>query len=206
MSLFDTFYEDYMDFKNCIRDILDARYTNVAAENKLVSNEKESYSWTIKLATLEEKINALSKEHKHLKGEIESYQKVIQLMATETSNKIDINVWKTVSSKSQRIRNTNLVNEIDHLAVPITLNNVYEPLYRESSNEHDDESLKEIETQRNANLSQNNNIQRITTNRNRPEHCITEKYIENQRETPRRKIVPANRSYASTTDYGKNIL
>ena len=68
------------------------------------------------------------------------------------------------------------------------LNNVYEPLdadfHIESSNEHDDESLKETETQRNTNLSKNNNIQRITTNRKRPEHCITEKYIENQRETP----------------------
>ena len=40
MSLFDTFYEDYMCFKNYIRDILDARYTNVAAENELVSDEK----------------------------------------------------------------------------------------------------------------------------------------------------------------------
>ena len=29
MSLFDTFYEDYMNFENYIRDILDARYTNV---------------------------------------------------------------------------------------------------------------------------------------------------------------------------------
>ena len=88
MSLFNTFYEDHNDFKNYIRDILDARYTNVAAENELVSDEKESYSWTIKLATLEENINALSKENEHLKGEIESYQKVIQLMANETSNKM----------------------------------------------------------------------------------------------------------------------
>ena len=50
MSLFDTFYEDYIDFKNYIRDILDARDVNVAAENELESDEKESHSWTIKLA------------------------------------------------------------------------------------------------------------------------------------------------------------
>ena len=208
MSLFDTFYEDYMDFKKYTRDILDAKYTDVAAENELVGDEKETYSWTIKLAILEEKIDALSKENEHLKGEIESYQKVIQPMVTETSNKIDKNVWKTVSNKSQRIRNTNLVNEIDHLAMP--LNNVYEPLdvdfHRESLNQHNDESLKEIETQRNTNLSKNN-IHRITTNRKRPEHCIIEKYIENHRETPRKRIVPGNRSYASTTDYmGKRYL
>ena len=32
------------------------------------------------------------------------------------------------------------------------------------------------------------------------------KYIENKHETPRRKIDPRNRSYASTTDYGKKIF
>ena len=88
-------------------DILGARYTNVGAENALVSEKKESYSWTIKLATLEEKINVLSKENEYLKGEIESYQKVIRLMANEISNKTDINVWKTVSNKSQKVRKTN---------------------------------------------------------------------------------------------------
>ena len=121
-----------------------------------MSTERESDSWTIKLATVEEKINALSKENEHLKGEIESYQKVIQLIASETSNKIDNNVWKTVSNKSQRIRKTNLGNKTDHLVIP--LNNVYEPLDvefpRESSNEHDDEStLKEAETQESINFS-----------------------------------------------------
>ena len=55
MSLFDTFQEDYIDFKNYNKNILDARYTNAAIEN--VSDRTESYSWTIKLATLEEKIN-----------------------------------------------------------------------------------------------------------------------------------------------------
>ena len=120
-----------------------------------MSTEKEGDSWTIKLATVEEKINALSKENEHLKGEIESYQKVIQLIANEASNKIDNNVWKTVSNKSQRIRKTNLGNKTDHLVIP--LNNVYEPLdvgfHRESSNEHDDEStLKEAETQKSTNL------------------------------------------------------
>ena len=78
----------------------------LAAENEPVSDKKESRSWTIKLATLEEKINGLSKKNEHLKGEIESYQKVIQLIANKTSNKLDNNASKTVSNKSQRIRKT----------------------------------------------------------------------------------------------------
>ena len=52
----------------------------------------------------------------------------------------------------------------------------------------------------------NGEIQTNITNRKRPEHCITERYIENQHETPRRKIVPRNCSYTSTTDYGKKIF
>ena len=57
-----------------------------------------------------------------------------------------------LSNKSQRIRKTNLVNEI-----VIPLHNVYKTLdidfHSESSNEHDDKStLKETETQRNTNL------------------------------------------------------
>ena len=51
---------------------------------------------------------------------------VIQLLANETSNNINKNVWKTMSNKTQRIRKTNLVNETDHLVMP--LNNAYEPL------------------------------------------------------------------------------
>ena len=167
MSLFDAFYENYIDFENYIRDILDARYTNVAGQNEPVSDEKESYSRTVELATLNENIN------EHLKGETESYQKVIRLLATKTPNNIDKNVWKIVSNKSQRIRNTNLVNEIDHLEIPP--NNTYKPLYvdfyRESSNERDDKStLKEAEMQRNSNFYKNNNIERNIENRKRPEH------------------------------------
>ena len=119
-------------------------------------------------------------------------QKVIQLITTETTNKIDKNVWKTVSNNSRRIRNINLSNEINHLAMP--LNNVYEPL----GVDFDDEStLKETETKRNINFRE---IERNITNRKRPEQCITEKYTENQRKTPRRKIVPGNRPY------GKKVL
>ena len=103
-----------------------------------------------------------------------------------------------MSNKSQRIRNTNLVKKIDHLAMALALNIVPEALdvdfHRESLNKHDDESLKEIEIYRNSNLSKNNNILRITAYRKRPDHCITEKYIENQRETPRRKIDSGNHS------------
>ena len=132
--MFDTFYEDYIDFKDYIRRILDPSDRNLAAENELVRD----YSWTIKLSSLEKKTNGLLKENEHLKVETESYQRAIQLMATETSNKINKSVWKTVSNKRKKKRNANLVNEIDYLAVQ--LSNVYEPLdvnfHKENLNKH----------------------------------------------------------------------
>ena len=84
MSLFNTFYEGYINFKSYVRDILDARRANVAAENELVTDEKESFSGTIKIAILNKKINLLSKENEHLKRARESLQKVIELPVTET--------------------------------------------------------------------------------------------------------------------------
>ena len=125
----------------------------------------------------------------------------MQLITTETTNKVDQNVWwKIVSNNSQRIRNINLSNEINHLAMP--LNNVYEPLGVDFDGES---TSKEAETKRNINLRE---IERNITNRKRPEQCITEKYTENQRKTPRRRIVPGNRPYGKkvTSDYGKKIF
>ena len=49
-------------------------------------DEKEIYSRNTKLATIEEKTNAIWKENGYLKGVLESYQKVIQILATQTSN------------------------------------------------------------------------------------------------------------------------
>lgn len=45
-----------------MRDILDARYANVAVENEVVGDERKYYVRTIKLTSLEEKINPLCKE------------------------------------------------------------------------------------------------------------------------------------------------
>ena len=74
-------YEEYTDFKNYVRDILDARYTNVAAENEVVGDERKNYSRTIKLTSLEEKINPLSKEKWTSRRRNRTLSKV-----TETSN------------------------------------------------------------------------------------------------------------------------
>ena len=43
-----------------------------------MSDERKKCSLTIKLASLEENINPLSKENEHLVGEIECYQKVTE--------------------------------------------------------------------------------------------------------------------------------
>ena len=49
-------------------------------------------------------------------------------------------------------------------------------------------------------------MHRNIRNRKRPKHCKIERYIENQRRTPKMKVIPGKRSFASTTDYGKKIF
>ena len=44
------------------------------------------------------------------------------------------------------------------------------------------------------------------TNKKRPDICTTEKQIRNHRDITRKKVVPGNRSYASSTQYGKKVF
>ena len=51
------------------------------------------------------------------------------------------------------------------------------------------------------------NIQSVNSKDKRPNICVTEKYLKNNKEIiPNKKVVPGNRSYAETASYGKKIL
>ena len=66
--------------------------------------------------------------------------------------------------------------------------------------------MKETETQRNTNLVKTITCTETLETEKRPEHCIIERYIENQRKAPKMKFIPGKGSFASTTDYGKKIF
>ena len=126
---------------------------------------------------LEKKVQNLSEENKHLRTEVESYKKVIQLLTTEKSNVT--NSWQYVSRRSASTNNKNVLSKI----TTTPLNNFYEPLidFQLEGNEFD-------ENEGNIALSKVNSITPKQSVRKRPNVCTTEKSIQNQREIPRNKL------------------
>ena len=62
------------------------------------------------------------------------------------------------------------------------------------------------ENEENIALSKVNSITPKQSVRKRPNVCTTEKLIQNQREIPRKQVVPGVRSYASVAEYGKKVF
>ena len=89
MATFDAFYEDYIDFKNYVNDILNSKFKNIVenAEKTLyVSRENKVDENVVRQTILEKKVQDLSEENKRLRTKVEFYKKVIQLLTTEKSN------------------------------------------------------------------------------------------------------------------------
>ena len=198
MATFDAFYEDYIDFKNYVNDILNSKFKNIVenAEKTLyVSSESKVDENVVRQTILEKKVQDLSEENKHLRTEVESYKKVIQLLTTEKSNVT--NSWQYVSRRNVSTNNKNVLSKI----TTTPLNNFYEPLidFQLDGNEYD-------ENEENIALSKVNSITPKQSVRKRPNVCTTEKSIQNQREIPRKQVVPGVRSYASVAEYGKKVF
>ena len=83
---------------------------------------------------LEKKVQNLSEENKHLRTEVESYKKVVQLLTTEKSNVT--NSWQYVSRRNASTNNKNVLSKI----TTTPLNNFYEPLidFQLEGNEYDE--------------------------------------------------------------------
>ena len=198
MATFDAFYEDYIDFKNYVNDILNSKFKNIVenAEKTLyVSSESKVDENVVRQTILEKKVQDLSEENKHLRTEVESYKKVIQLLTNEKSNVT--NSWQYVSRRNVNTNNKNVLSKI----TTTPLNNFYEPLidFQLDGNEYD-------ENEENIALSKVNSITPNQSVRKRPNVCTTEKSIQNQREIPRKQVVPGVRSYASVAEYGKKVF
>ena len=137
MATFDAFYEDYIDFKNYVNDILNSKFKNIVenVEKTLyVSGESKVDENVVRQTILEKKVQDLSEENKHLRTEVESYKKVIQLLTTEKSNVT--NSWQYVSRRNVSTNNKNVLSKI----TTTPLNNFYEPLidFQLDGNEYDE--------------------------------------------------------------------
>ena len=151
---------------------------------------------------LYEQITLLEREKCCLKNEIKNQQYIIKMLANENST----SQWKTVNNRNGK--NINRSTE-PKSSMSINLNNRFDTLNINENCEIElDDNTDVTPTRHIPNEKPKSRIHQRNNSKNqqlkRPLVAITEKYINAQREPPR-KVVPGNRSYASTTKYGKKI-
>ena len=182
---FETFFEMFLEF----------RYTvDTKFEKYFQENEKETKTtFKTKVEILENKIKILQKQNQELKQESKSYLKIIETLVEGTH--IDA-PWQTVSSKSNANK-TALKTEREVLL----LKNKFKHLDHYQID--GDKNLNEEEYHE-TNIKRKEKENKNTHNNKRPQHCITENYIRNQKDIQKRKaVIPGQRTYAETTSYGK---
>ena len=124
MTTFDAFYDDYIDFKSYVNDILNAKFKNIAESAEKGLNGEENKTENENRMSLENKIQKLNKENVNLRAEVKSYEKVIQLLTSEKTN--NENSWQSVPRKHQRFEKDNDTRK-SYIARP-QLRNFYHPL------------------------------------------------------------------------------
>ena len=77
MTTFDAFYNDYIDFKSYVNDILNAKFKNIAESAEKELNGEENKTENEYRMNLENKIQKLNEENLNLRAEVKSYEKVI---------------------------------------------------------------------------------------------------------------------------------
>ena len=187
---FETFFEMFLEF----------RYTvDTKFEKYFQENEKETKTTLeTKVEILENEIKNLQKQNQELKQESKSYLKIIETLVEGTH--IDA-PWQTVSMKSNANK-TALKTEREVLV--LLLKNKFKHLDHYQIN--GDKNLNEEEYHE-TNIKRKEKENKNTHNNKRPQHCITENYIRNQKDIQKRKaVIPGQRTYAETTSYGKKVL
>lgn len=209
LKTFDTFYDDYIEFKYYVDDIMKNLHKElgiIKTFNKEldIQTTSQENATNDKKEDLDEKIQHLQETNKQLQNENKTLYRIIDLLhdtkntvgnTTETNNE---NNWEEVRSNRKKRK---IVRDHEQLE----LNNRFEEL-----------SVQEIENNNEEveNIEENTSINNVSVmrkhanfrNKHRPNTCITEKYLENEKPIIRKKVVPGNRSYAETTAYGKKIL
>ena len=185
---FETFFEMFLEFRYSV----DTKF-----EKYFQENEKETKTtFETKVEILENEIKILQKQNQELKQESKSYLKIIETLVEGTH--IDA-PWQTVSSKS----NANKTASETEREV-LLLKNKFKHLDHYQIN--GDKNLNEEEYHE-TNIKRKEKENKNTHNNKRPQHCITENYIRNQKDIQKRKaVIPGQRTYAETTSYGKKVL
>ena len=87
MELFDTFYDDYIEYKHCINDIFKSFSVSEDVLNEQQKISKCETSCKEKIKSLENKINILQTENKWL-VESTNYIEIVELLSVGNQNKV----------------------------------------------------------------------------------------------------------------------
>ena len=178
---FEIFFKMFSEFRNAVDEKL-----NIYDDESL-SETKKALETKIKL--LENEVENLKKENKNLQDDSKSYLKIIETLA-ENKN-IDA-PWQTSTSRNKSHEQKRTGKEV------YNLKNRFQDLHHEQCTFIEDSHEGEL---------MSTNIPNIPKNRKRPQNCITEKYILNQRKLSKRKpIIPGQRTYVETASFGKKVL
>ena len=88
MELFDTFYDDYIEYKHCINDIFKSFSVSEDVLNEQRKISKCETSCKERIKSLENKINILQTENKRLTEESTNYMEIIELLSVRNQNKV----------------------------------------------------------------------------------------------------------------------
>ena len=88
MELFDTFYDDYIEYKHCINDIFKSFSVSEDVLNEQQKISKCETSCKEKIKSLENKINILQTENKMLTEESTNYMEIVELLSVGNQNKV----------------------------------------------------------------------------------------------------------------------
>ena len=186
-KMFDTFYNDYIDFKHYINDIL-----KILNERKTTSTKKPSVSEQILL--LEEQVRILKLENKKLQEERKAQLNIIERFTENQDSdfrKGTGNDWTPARpSKNNKGLSSrqNTVPELQNSNLPLQVEDLVQQILVEEN------SATVLPEERNTILD--NVISR------RPNICTTEKYIQAQQQWQKSKVVPRNKTYAGTLREG----
>ena len=172
-ELFDSFYEEYLEFKHYIQDKV------TSLENPKENIDIEKIQMKNEICRLQNEIKSLKDQNTGLKEDIKSNVKIIECLS---DGKFVDAPWNATYSKKNKNINRNEQHKINDVFSP----NPYDVLYMEN----------------NVEITENHKEDLIEKHFN--DNSIKFKQSSNKSRYP--TIVPGNRSYASTTKYGKKVV
>ena len=202
-EVFDTFYEDYLEFKHYMNDTI----KSITPGNELVTNLlDDNASLQSKIDSLERVIESLRSENRNLRDDTKTYLNIIENLSKSNNihledsntdkNKSNLNykngennnkdLWQIANSRQKHVKTTNESNRKSN-NIHFELSNTFSPLYHEgqtlATSNLLPNTIKDCSDKKDKNIMSQNIV------RKRPPIVINN-FPENQTVFPKIKIVP----------------